>query len=148
MADKKNIEQGLGFSPKFDSNGLITAIAQDAQSGQILMVAYMNPEALEITIRTGRATYFSRSRKKLWKKGEESGHTQKIENILVAGKAFSANHESMATVRMQPDLENLGGIAALAAVQALDEGVLPRGINLKKLQKKKKMLLRRAKLLI
>lgn len=61
---------------------------------------------------------------------------KKIENILVAGKAFSANHESQATVRMQPDLENLGGIAALAAAQALDEGVLPRGINLKKLQKK------------
>lgn len=61
---------------------------------------------------------------------------KKIENILVGGKAFSANHESQATVRMQPDLENLGGIAALAAVQALDESVLPRHINLKQLQKK------------
>jgi flavin-dependent dehydrogenase len=59
-----------------------------------------------------------------------------IENILVAGKAFSSNHESMATVRMQPDLENLGGIAALAAVQALEEGVLPRDINIRKLQNK------------
>jgi len=61
---------------------------------------------------------------------------KKIENILVAGKAFSTNHESLATVRMQHDLENLGGVAALAAAQALDEGVLPRDINLKKLQKK------------
>ncbi|UCC22494.1 MAG: FAD-dependent oxidoreductase, partial [Planctomycetota bacterium] len=61
---------------------------------------------------------------------------RKIENILVAGKAFSTNHESQATVRMQHDLENLGGIAALAAAQALDEGVPPRDINLKKLQKK------------
>ena len=60
---------------------------------------------------------------------------RKIENILVAGKALSTNHESQATVRMQHDLENLGGIAALAAAQALDEGVLPRDINLKKLQK-------------
>ena len=61
---------------------------------------------------------------------------KEIENILVAGKAFSTNHESLAAVRMQHDLENLGGVAALAATQALDEGVLPRDINLKKLQKK------------
>jgi hypothetical protein len=61
---------------------------------------------------------------------------KKIENILVAGKALSANHESLATVRMQADLENLGGVAALAAVQALDEGVSPRNINLKEFQKK------------
>jgi flavin-dependent dehydrogenase len=61
---------------------------------------------------------------------------RKIENILVAGKAFSTNHESQATVRMQHDLENLGGIAALAAAQALDEGVPPRDIKVKRLQKK------------
>jgi flavin-dependent dehydrogenase len=61
---------------------------------------------------------------------------KKIDNILVAGKAFSSNHDSLATVRMQHDLENLGGVAALAAAQALDEGVLPRDINLKRLQKK------------
>jgi hypothetical protein len=61
---------------------------------------------------------------------------KKIENILVAGKAFSSNHESFATVRMQYDLENLGGIASLAASQAIDEGVSPRHIDLKKLQKK------------
>ena len=61
---------------------------------------------------------------------------RKLENILVAGKAFSSNHESLATVRMQHDLENLGGIAALAAAQALDEGVQLRDIDLEKLQKK------------
>jgi phosphoribosyl-AMP cyclohydrolase len=77
------IEEGLDFSPKFDSNGLITAIAQDARSGEILMVAYMNKEALDLTIQTGRAIYFSRSRQKLWKKGEESGHFQTVESIMV-----------------------------------------------------------------
>jgi phosphoribosyl-AMP cyclohydrolase len=79
----KHIEEGLDFTPKFDSNGLITAIAQDADTHQVLMVAYMNKEALDLTISTGNAIYYSRSRKKLWKKGEESGHTQKVVQILV-----------------------------------------------------------------
>ncbi len=83
MATNKNIEKGMQFTPKFDSNGLITAIAQDAKTNQVLMVAYMNAEALELTVQTGTATYFSRSRQKLWKKGEESGHFQKVEQILV-----------------------------------------------------------------
>lgn len=80
---KKDIEESLEFAPKFDENGLIPAIAQDVGSGQILMVAYMNRQALEATIRSGYATYFSRTRKTLWKKGEESGHLQKVEQILV-----------------------------------------------------------------
>ena len=83
MATKENIEEGLEFTPKFDENGMIPVIAQDAGSGQILMVAYMNRAALEATIKTGCATYFSRSRKKLWKKGEERGHVQKVQQILV-----------------------------------------------------------------
>jgi phosphoribosyl-AMP cyclohydrolase len=83
MSANVHIEEGLEFSPKFDSNGLITAISQDAKTGEILMVAYMNKEALDLTIQTGRATFYSRSRKKLWKKGEESGHFQEIEQILV-----------------------------------------------------------------
>ncbi|MCK5473415.1 MAG: phosphoribosyl-AMP cyclohydrolase [Planctomycetes bacterium] len=83
MDSRKNIEEGLDFVPKFDSNGLIPAIAQDAKTGQILMVAYMNRQSLDLTIQTGYATYFSRSRKKLWKKGEQSGHMQKVEQILV-----------------------------------------------------------------
>ncbi|MBC8471239.1 MAG: phosphoribosyl-AMP cyclohydrolase [Planctomycetes bacterium] len=83
MSTKKDIEEGAEFIPKFDDNGLITAIAQDSQTGQILMVAYMNQQALEITIQTGYGTYFSRSRQKLWRKGEESGHVQKVEQILV-----------------------------------------------------------------
>ena len=83
MAADKKIEEGLEFVPKFDSAGLITAIAQDAETNEVLMVAYMNKEALDITIETGNAVYFSRSRRKLWRKGEQSGHVQKVERILV-----------------------------------------------------------------
>jgi len=83
MSANKTIEEGSEFIPKFDENGLIPAIAQDAKTGQVLMTAYMNRAALDSTIQTGFATYFSRSRQKLWKKGEESGHFQKVEQILV-----------------------------------------------------------------
>ena len=83
MATKQNIEEGSEFTPKFDDNGLIPAIAQDAKTGEVLMAAYMNRAALDLTIQTGYATYFSRARQKLWKKGEESGHVQKVEQILV-----------------------------------------------------------------
>ncbi len=83
MAADKEIEVGTDFTPKFDANGLITAISQDADTGQILMVAYMNNEALRLTQKTGNAVFFSRSRQKLWKKGEQSGHTQKVQQILV-----------------------------------------------------------------
>ena len=83
MSANKNIEEGLEFLPKFDSNGLITAISQDSASGEVLMVAYMNEEALSLTINSGNAVFFSRSRQKLWRKGEESGHVQKVERILV-----------------------------------------------------------------
>jgi phosphoribosyl-AMP cyclohydrolase len=83
LSTKQNLEENLEFTPQFDENGLIPAIAQDAGTGQVLMVAYMNREALDATIQSGYATYFSRSRQKLWKKGEESGHRQKVEQILV-----------------------------------------------------------------
>ena len=66
---------------KWDVQGLVPAIAQDAASGEILMVAWMNREALEETVRTGRGVYFSRSRSKLWRKGEESGHVQNVSEI-------------------------------------------------------------------
>ncbi len=83
VAADKSIEQGTQLMPKFDTDGLIPAIAQDAKTGEILMVAYMNREALDYTIKTGNGTYYSRSRKKLWKKGEQSGHVQKVSQILV-----------------------------------------------------------------
>ncbi|MDQ8031837.1 phosphoribosyl-AMP cyclohydrolase [Bordetella genomosp. 1] len=65
----------------FDDNGLIPAIAQDAENGQILMVAWMNAESLAETAATGRAVYWSRSRKRLWRKGEESGHQQQVHEL-------------------------------------------------------------------
>ncbi|AUL48840.1 phosphoribosyl-AMP cyclohydrolase [Bordetella trematum] len=65
----------------FDDNGLIPAIAQDAENGQILMVAWMNRESLAETAATGRAVYWSRSRQKLWRKGEESGHGQEVHEL-------------------------------------------------------------------
>ena len=83
LSDKKLIEEGESFIPKFNEDGLIPAIAQDYESGQILMVAYMNNEALELTIETSQATYYSRSRKELWRKGQESGHGQQVKQILV-----------------------------------------------------------------
>ena len=66
---------------KFDSNGLITAIAQDVKTGKVLMCAFMNQEALKKTVETGVMTYWSRSRQKLWIKGETSGHTQKVKEL-------------------------------------------------------------------
>lgn len=66
---------------QFDDNGLIPAIAQDYQTGVILMVAWMNHEALQETVKSRVAVYWSRSRKKLWRKGEESGHSQKVHEI-------------------------------------------------------------------
>jgi phosphoribosyl-AMP cyclohydrolase len=65
------------------SGGLVPAIAQDAQTGEVLMLAWMNREAYEETLRTGRACYYSRSRGKLWRKGEESGHCQEVRGVFV-----------------------------------------------------------------
>jgi phosphoribosyl-AMP cyclohydrolase len=70
--------------PDFTKNdGLIAAVAQDADSGEVLMVAWMNAEAYSETVRTGQAVYYSRSRGKLWRKGEESGHVQTVRGIYV-----------------------------------------------------------------
>lgn len=76
-------EAGKSFLPKFDSAGLVTAVAQDAASGEVLMVAFMDREAIEATRETGFAHFHSRSRGTLWKKGESSGHVLKVEAILV-----------------------------------------------------------------
>jgi phosphoribosyl-AMP cyclohydrolase len=77
------VEEGLAFAPKFDAAGLITAVATDAKSGNVLMVAHMNVEALRKTIESGEAWYYSRSRKALWKKGESSGHAQRVVELRV-----------------------------------------------------------------
>jgi phosphoribosyl-AMP cyclohydrolase len=83
MAASKDIEEGTAFTPKYDADGLVTAVVTDSTSGELLMVAHMNAEALARTIASGDAWYFSRSRKKLWKKGEESGHTQRVVEMRV-----------------------------------------------------------------
>jgi phosphoribosyl-AMP cyclohydrolase len=64
--------------PKFDAHGLVAAIAQDADTGEVLMLAWMNAEALRLTLETGRAVYWSRSRNQLWRKGDTSGHEQHV----------------------------------------------------------------------
>ena len=77
-SNKNEIEEGLKFQPKFDAAGLVTCVATDAGTGEVLMVAHMNEEALRRTIASGEAWYFSRSRKSLWRKGETSGHVQRV----------------------------------------------------------------------
>jgi phosphoribosyl-AMP cyclohydrolase len=80
--DKAALEEGAAFSPKFDANGLITAVVSDTHDGAILMLAHMNAEALSLTLETGIAHYWSRSRKSIWKKGESSGNLQTVTEIL------------------------------------------------------------------
>jgi phosphoribosyl-AMP cyclohydrolase len=79
----KELEEDRALTPKFDAEGLVTAVVTDATSGDLLMVAHMNAEALRKTIESGEAWYFSRSRKKLWKKGETSGHRQRVVELRV-----------------------------------------------------------------
>ncbi|SIQ12481.1 phosphoribosyl-AMP cyclohydrolase [Rhizobium sp. RU20A] len=81
-SDKSTLEEGAVLSPRFDAHGLVTAVVTDARDGELLMVAHMNAEALALTIETGIAHYFSRSRGKLWKKGETSGNLQTVRQIL------------------------------------------------------------------
>ncbi len=92
MADKSPLpapgggadrEEGLALTPKFDADGLVTCVATDAASGDVLMVAHMNGEALAKTIASGEAWYFSRSRRALWRKGETSGHTQRVVELRI-----------------------------------------------------------------
>jgi phosphoribosyl-AMP cyclohydrolase len=73
-----DIEEGLTLQPKFDASGLVTCVATDAATGDVLMVAHMNDEALRKTIASGEAWYFSRSRNALWRKGATSGHVQRV----------------------------------------------------------------------
>ncbi len=72
------IEHGSALSPKFDAAGLLAAVATDWQTGEVLMLAWMNAEALALTISTGEAYFFSRSRGRIWKKGEESGNVLEV----------------------------------------------------------------------
>ena len=78
-----DVEEGLVLRPKFDANGLVTCVTTDAGNGEVLMVAHMNDEALRRTIESGEAWYFSRSRRRLWRKGESSGHVQRVVELRV-----------------------------------------------------------------
>ncbi|MAR77984.1 MAG: phosphoribosyl-AMP cyclohydrolase [Gammaproteobacteria bacterium] len=79
----KEVEEGNSLSPKFSNDGFIPVVTTDADSGVLLMHAYMNKEALELTIKKGEAHYFSRSRNCIWHKGSTSGFVQKVINILI-----------------------------------------------------------------
>ena len=81
--DEEAVETGTALMPKFDRDGLIVAIAADVATGEVLMVAHMNREALARTIATGEAWFWSRSREKLWRKGEESGNTLSVAELRV-----------------------------------------------------------------
>ena len=78
-----DLEEGLELTPKFDAGGLVVCVTTDAANGDVLMVAHMNAEALAKTIATGEAWYYSRSRRALWRKGETSGHTQRVVEMRV-----------------------------------------------------------------
>ena len=77
------VEEGRALAPKFDADGLVTCVATDVGSGEVLMVAHMNAEALTRTIASGEAWYYSRSRKRLWRKGETSGHVQRVVEMRI-----------------------------------------------------------------
>jgi phosphoribosyl-AMP cyclohydrolase len=79
----QEVEEGRALAPKFDADGLVTCVATDATTGELLMVAHMNAEALAKTIESGEAWYFSRSRRRLWRKGESSGHGQRVLEMRV-----------------------------------------------------------------
>ena len=83
MSASPDIEEGTVLTPRYDANGLVTAVVTDIKSGDLLMVAHMNAEALARTVESGEAWYFSRSRKTLWKKGESSGHVQRVVELRV-----------------------------------------------------------------
>jgi phosphoribosyl-AMP cyclohydrolase len=80
---EQEIEDGQTFTPKFDADGLISCVVTDMQTGGLLMVAHMNAQALERTISTGEAWFYSRSRQTLWKKGETSGHVMRVAEMRV-----------------------------------------------------------------
>jgi phosphoribosyl-AMP cyclohydrolase len=119
---KQQLEEGGALTPKFDANGLVTAVVTDHATGGVLMVAHMNAEALARSIASGDAWYYSRSRQALWRKGETSGNTQTIVDMRVdcdqdaiwisvdqKGPACHTDRRSCFYRRVQPD----GGLQAV-----------------------------------
>ncbi len=105
-SDKTLLEEGATFTPKFDENGLIPCITLHAQTGDVLMFAYMNDLSLAKTIETGFVHYWSRSRGKLWFKGEESGMTQKVVQLL------TDCDQDCIVVKATVGASTVGGVAA------------------------------------
>ena len=83
VAATHDLEEGVAFTPRFSADGLVTCVAVDAASGEVLMLAHMNAEAIEKTLATGVMHYWSRSRQKLWRKGETSGQIQSVVELRV-----------------------------------------------------------------
>lgn len=83
LETKAAIEEGATFAPRFDADGLVTCVATDAATGEVLMVAHMNAQSLQLSIETGEAWYWSRSRRELWRKGATSGQIQSIVEMRV-----------------------------------------------------------------
>src|SRR5512140_1759538 len=79
----EQVEEGAALTPRFDADGLLTCVTTDVGSGDVLMVAHMNAEALRRSIETGEAWYYSRSRRGLWRKGESSGHVQRLVEMRI-----------------------------------------------------------------
>lgn len=79
----RDLEEGTTFTPRYDEHGLITCVVADASDGAVLMLAHMNADALARTLQTGEAWFWSRSRKSLWRKGETSGNTLRVEELRV-----------------------------------------------------------------
>ena len=130
--DRQERELGATLAPKFDDKGLVTAIAIDAVTKDVLMLAFMNEEAFRLTVETGIAHYFSRSRGMLWKKGETSGELQAVEEIRldcdqdavllavrVAGRG-SACHNGFKSCFYRK-LEGIGGPAGEARLSTVDK---------------------------
>ena len=82
-ADRHAVEQGEALTPRFDAQGLVAAVAQHADTGEVLMLAWMSAEALALTLETGEAHYWSRSRGALWRKGATSGQVQRVAELRV-----------------------------------------------------------------
>lgn len=129
QATINDLEEGLALRPKFDAAGLLTCVTTDAGSGEVLMVAHMNDEALRKTIASGEAWYFSRSRASLWRKGESSGHVQRVVEmrvdcdqdaiwIRVEQSGGAACHTGRRSCFYRAVVKAEGGVAQLSFVDA------------------------------
>ncbi|MGE0053445.1 MAG: phosphoribosyl-AMP cyclohydrolase [Hyphomicrobium sp.] len=137
--DVNEIEQGKSFSPKFDDAGLISAIVTDQVSGNVLMFAYMNEQSLRETLATGYAHFWSRSRAKLWKKGEDSGNLLRVVEIRtdcdqdvlwviakVEGEGVACHTGAQSCFYRRLMLSPADGVSSAGGPLTLEHAALPR----------------------